>query len=87
MSLALAVGACIGLAVVSTVVSVAREGRPGRQRSHGFEDDDGDRANPFAAFSAGADAADTACRDCGAPLESETYRYCGGCAPGAVADD
>ncbi|WP_436929189.1 hypothetical protein [Halosimplex halobium] len=89
MSLATAAGVCLSLAAVSTLVTVARHGRPGPKRTHFFEDDDGERANPFADLSAGTEAAAAACRDCGAPLASETYRYCGGCETGSrpLADD
>jgi len=88
MQLATAAGACLLIAALSTLVTVTRHGRPGPKRTHLFEDDDGERANPFADLSAGAEAAGRICRGCGAPLESE-FRYCGGCPTGAepVADD
>jgi len=73
--------------VVGAFVTVARVGHPGPKRRHLHETGDGERANPFADLSAGAEAAAEQCRDCGTALESESFRYCGSCDPGSVADD
>lgn len=80
MSLWTAAGACLLVALVSTLVTVSRNGRPGSKRTHLFEDD-GERANPFADISAGAaDAAQSArsCAGCGTAID-DSYRFCVAC--------
>lgn len=82
-SLALAV-----LSVATVLVLVAdRLGRiPGEKRVHLYEDERGNRANPFGDFSEGASDASSTCRSCGGGLESEAHRYCGSCFESGVAE-
>ncbi|PSP66947.1 hypothetical protein BRC70_08620 [Halobacteriales archaeon QH_6_68_27] len=77
----------VGAVVVGTLVTVARVGHPSPKRRHLYETEEGERANPFRDLSMGAEAAAESCGDCGAALESESFRYCGSCDPGPVADD
>jgi hypothetical protein len=75
------------VAVVLVATAVARYGRPGPKRTHVYETEDGERANPLADVSEGAADTDCGCRDCGTELESESFRYCTSCLAGSVADD
>lgn len=86
MTLWTAAAACLLLGLVSTLLTVSRQGRPGPKRTHLFEED-GERANPFADLSAGAEAAEEGCRQCGTALDADAYQFCTGCGGSVVADD
>lgn len=75
-SLALAV-----VALATLLVFLAdRLGRtPGEKAVHMFEDDRGNRANPFGDLSEGASNSTGTCRTCGRDLPAESFRYCSSC--------
>jgi len=87
MSIWTVLGGCLLLATISTLVTVSRRGEPQPKRTHLFEDENGERANPFGELSAGAEASPEGCNRCDTPLDVETYNFCTGCGETAVADD
>lgn len=70
---------CLSIAVV--LVSVWRGHAPGEKRTHLFETEAGERANPFEGLSEGAADGPPTCHRCREELESEHYRYCTDCLP------
>jgi hypothetical protein len=68
------------LSMVGVAARVRQAGVPER-RTYLFETADGDRANPFADFAAGADETSPTCRNCRQALSSEQFRYCLTCLP------
>ncbi|WP_248516260.1 hypothetical protein [Salinarchaeum laminariae] len=65
----------LGLTVCATLLGH----RPEPPRDHLFEDETGDRENPFADVSAGAADSGPYCRECGRAVELSTYRLCRSC--------
>lgn len=85
------VGWILPLAVLSVsivlVVLAVRLGRtPGEKAVHLFEDERGNRANPFGDLSEGAANSTGTCRTCGRGLASDSYRYCSPCLESGAAD-
>lgn len=65
---------------ISLVVCAIRIGHtPAPPRDHFFEDETGDRENPFADLSAGAAETGPCCRECGDAVEFPAYRVCRSC--------
>jgi hypothetical protein len=81
----LAVGA--GIALLTTLLTAERRGRPGRKRTDRYETEDGERANPFVDLSEGAESAGDGCRGCGSVLASDSYRFCVSCGTRSTDDD
>lgn len=71
--------ATICLTAGLTVLVIRLGDTPEQPREHLYETDDGERANPFADLSEGAEANITRCRECGETVEAPSYRVCKSC--------
>jgi hypothetical protein len=73
------VGLLFALSGLGTAIRVGRERVTTAKRTYLFETADGERANPFGAFSAGAADSHSTCRECRRDLPGEQYHYCLAC--------
>lgn len=70
------------------VLLADRLGRtPGEKQVHLFEDERGNRTNPFGDLSEGASDSRGTCRTCGRSLSGDAYRFCSSCVESSHTDD
>lgn len=80
--------AAILLLATASVLVVTRLGYgPRAKRTYLFENDDGERVNPFEAISEGAARSTRTCDECGTMEVPESFRYCVRCVSTGVPDE